>query len=320
MYRYIKRRLSVPMSALWFTIVCLLGACDSNSNSTPATPQTPEPPSTEVPPPPSAAPPAPPEEGRLNVTAAFPSVNDERIALVTRVTVLFDADLLTGQNLQNLIRLSYDQEPVAGSVRRLADNRLEFQPTNLLQPSRTYDVYLSEDLMSAEGLTLANAAQHWQFTTIGDVYTTSQEVIDLCMSGLDVEMLGAVNAARQSARDCGDQYYPATHRLQWSCHLQESSIRHTQDMTEHDFFAHAGSDGSNVGERVNRTGYSWRFVGENLAAGQRTVGEAMTGLLDSPGHCQNIMSPNYREFGSAYLYESETYYKRYWTQNFATPR
>ena len=109
MYRYRKRRLSVPMSALLYTIVCLLGACDSNSNSTPAAPQAPEPPGTEMPPPPSAAPPAPREEGRLNVTAAFPSVNDERVALVTGITVLFDADLLADQNLQSLIRLSYGQ-------------------------------------------------------------------------------------------------------------------------------------------------------------------------------------------------------------------
>ncbi len=45
-------------------------------------------------------------------------------------------------------------------------------------------------------------------------------------------------------------------------------------------------------QRVRRTGYAPRsVVGENIAAGAPTADEVMQGVLDSPGHCANLMDP-----------------------------
>lgn len=107
--------------------------------------------------------------------------------------------------------------------------------------------------------------------------------------------------------------------------LTQSALIHTVDMVEHRFISHSGSDGSNVAERVTKTGYKWLVVGENLAMGQRTPEEVIEGWLDSPGHRQNLLHDRFREIGVAYI-EGEIVASNgtiwrggYWTQNFGTP-
>lgn len=311
---------SLPAALAFAFAISGLTGCNSSDEQASSTPQDNSQPATTVPAPAAATPPAPAENGRLNVVAAFPSNADERVALVSDITVRFDANLIAGQTLTRALRLTSNGELVAGSVGQPAADTLTFNPENLLAPNAVYQVELAADLMSADGLPLAAAAQQWQFTTIADVYTTPQDVIDLCMSELDVEMLAAVNSARQQSRSCGSDARPAVGKLRWNCLIQEAAIGHSQDMASNDFFSHTGNDGSNIGLRIDRTGYPWSYVGENLAAGQRNVTEVMTGLLDSPGHCRNIMEAGFTEFGFGYAYGEATYYRRYWTQNFATPR
>lgn len=77
--------------------------------------------------------------------------------------------------------------------------------------------------------------------------------------------------------------------------------------------SHTGSDGSSPVQRIDREGYSWSALGENVAFGYRNVASVMAGWLASPGHCSNIMNPNFTQLGAA-----EVDY--YWTQVFARPR
>ena len=93
--------------------------------------------------------------------------------------------------------------------------------------------------------------------------------------------------------------------------------QHSQDMAANNFFSHSGSDGLQVGNRVTATGYDWQTVGENIAAGYPTEANAVAALLESPGHCSNIMNPAFREFGSAVEFTSRVVYPSYWTQVFA---
>ncbi len=259
----------------------------------------------------------PNDSGKLNVAAAFPGPNEPRVALVSTVTVQFDDNLLAGQDFNDAIAVTLNGVAVTGSVSQSTSNTLVFVANELLAPAETFSVTLDSSLMSEDGLSLSDNS--WSFTTVADVYTTPQSVIDECMSDLDIEMLAAVNAARQVQRYCGEDFKPAVGKLHWNCLLQESAIVHSLDMATHDFFSHTGSDGSTVAERVTATGYNWQSVGENLAAGQRTVTQVMEGLLASPGHCVNIMYETFTEFGFGYRTNDDTYYKRYWTQNFARP-
>lgn len=150
--------------------------------------------------------------------------------------------------------------------------------------------------------------------------STSQGVIDQCMSQADKQMLSQVNSARAVARSCGDQFYPPAAALSWHCTLEDVAYAHSRDMGDHNFFSHTGSDGLSVGERVTNAGYIWTAVGENIAAGQLTIDAVMTDWLDSPGHCANIMRPAYTEFGAASYIVTGSDYPIYWTQVFAAPR
>jgi uncharacterized protein YkwD len=85
------------------------------------------------------------------------------------------------------------------------------------------------------------------------------------------------------------------------------------------FFSHTGSDGSQVAERARRSGYAWRSVGENIAAGQMTAEAAMQGWIKSPSHCANLMQPGYTEMGLAFAVNPQSESGVYWVQVFGLP-
>jgi uncharacterized protein YkwD len=126
-------------------------------------------------------------------------------------------------------------------------------------------------------------------------------------------MLAEVNRLRAEGRDCGGEPFGPAPALVWNGRLGAAADAHTHDMAQHDHFDHVGTDGSTVGDRVNRAGYAWRRVGENIARYQETVEEVVADWAASPGHCANLMNPAFAEFGAA---EED----RYWTQVFGHPR
>ncbi|MES9850770.1 MAG: CAP domain-containing protein [Candidatus Thiodiazotropha sp. L084R] len=131
------------------------------------------------------------------------------------------------------------------------------------------------------------------------------------------EMLSLVNKARAIARDCGTETFKAAPSLSWNCKLYEAAFVHSQDMIDYDYFDHQGSDGSSVGVRVSRSGYDWKAVGENIAAGYPDNEQVLENLLSSPTHCENIMDAKFREFGFAVIATDQARYYNYWTQVFA---
>jgi len=131
-------------------------------------------------------------------------------------------------------------------------------------------------------------------------------------------ILQRLNAARAQARDCGSERYEATGPLVWNTRLEQAARRQSDDMARHDFFSHTGSDGSQIGDRVNRTGYRLRRAGENIAGGQTSDQAALDGWLTSPGHCRNIMQPAYRDVALTCTADEDSTLVRYWTQVFGT--
>ncbi|MGX9217678.1 CAP domain-containing protein [Massilia varians] len=134
-------------------------------------------------------------------------------------------------------------------------------------------------------------------------------------------ILAGVNAARASARSCGNRQFAAAPPVTWNPQLGEAALSHSRDMAARRYFGHKAKDGSMPADRATRAGYAWQRVGENIAFGQSTSDEAVAGWLDSPGHCANIMNPGFTEMGAAYGVAAE---KRsgivYWTQVFGRPR
>ena len=133
-------------------------------------------------------------------------------------------------------------------------------------------------------------------------------------------VLALVNDARSVARKCGrDDFAPAA-PLSRSDTLTAAAAAHALDMAAHRKLDHTGSDGSSSGERVTRTGYVWRAVGENIASGQKDADAVVAAWLESPGHCATLMGPYFTEMGVAFSYAPGANPGIYWAQEFAAPR
>jgi uncharacterized protein YkwD len=133
---------------------------------------------------------------------------------------------------------------------------------------------------------------------------------------VSAELLRQINHARSQARRCGSRAFGAAAPLQLDTRLSRAAERHAQDMLAHDFFDHRGSDASTPAIRVAATGYRYRLVGENIAEGTETVTEAVQGWLASPGHCENIMDPAFRDTGVAFAVNQSGAPRIYWVQDF----
>jgi len=135
------------------------------------------------------------------------------------------------------------------------------------------------------------------------------------------QILDGVNRARAQPRVCGTQSFAAAPPVVWNGRLGLTALAHSSNMAEGHYFSHKEKDGSDPADRATRAGYTWRTVGENIASGNRTPQEAVAAWLDSPGHCANIMNPNFTEMGAAYAINPENENRTpYWTQVFARPR
>ncbi len=133
-------------------------------------------------------------------------------------------------------------------------------------------------------------------------------------------VLELVNAARLQSRKCGRQDFGPAPPLTASPVLAAAAAAHARDMAEHAELTHTGSDGSQPADRITRAGYAWRASGENVASGQRNADAVVAAWLASPGHCANIMEPNFREMGVAFVQVPDANPGVYWAQSFGTPR
>jgi uncharacterized protein YkwD len=133
-------------------------------------------------------------------------------------------------------------------------------------------------------------------------------------------VLQLANEARARPRRCGSKSFAATGPLRPSALLDTAALAHSKDMARHSDMSHEGSDGSTPAERVTRTKYAWRVVGENVAAGPTTPDEVMQGWLASPHHCENLMDPRFTELGVGFVFDPQSKSGVYWTQVFAIPR
>lgn len=130
------------------------------------------------------------------------------------------------------------------------------------------------------------------------------------------KLLEQLNVARSQPRQCGGQAFAATTPLAWNAVLGSAAESHSRAMANNNFLDHKDRDGRTPGDRAELAGYSGQLVGENIAAGQDTVRKVVDGWLASPGHCANLMNPQYRELGAAYATDPKSDAGIYWTAMF----
>ena len=112
-------------------------------------------------------------------------------------------------------------------------------------------------------------------TPIGDASAPQLQAAVVCL----------VNIERES------RHLPA---LKASSRLNRSAQGWTNTMVSHRLFSH----GADFSARITAVGFDWSNVGENIAAGFSTPASVVKGWMASTGHCQNILSPIYRNVGT----------------------
>lgn len=139
----------------------------------------------------------------------------------------------------------------------------------------------------------------------------NQEIVPVS-AAFQKEMLQLVNDQRAAGCTCGNEYFGPAKPLVWNPLLESAASRHATDMHTNSFFDHKGSDGTRIADRLNDAHYEWQAVGENIAFGYDNMEEAVSAWINSPTHCELLMSPNFSEMGAAQS-------GLYWVQTFGNP-
>jgi len=134
---------------------------------------------------------------------------------------------------------------------------------------------------------------------------------------LEWRMLDIVNQRRSEGAMCGDDSYPPAPPVEMNVTVREAARLHSEDMARYDYFDHMGRDGRSPAQRIRDVGFRGPDpLGENIQMGSATAEGAMQSLMNSPGHCANIMNPRFRVMGIGF-YNDGTAGGNYWTQKFA---
>jgi uncharacterized membrane protein required for colicin V production len=105
-------------------------------------------------------------------------------------------------------------------------------------------------------------------------------------------------------------------RLQWDDRLLPVARQHSEEMFRLKYFAHQSPVSGSPFDRLKTAGITYTRAGENLAYAQ-SVSVAHRGLMQSQGHRENILRPEFTHMAIGVV--SAGPYGRMFTQMFVTP-
>ncbi|MBI5277048.1 MAG: CvpA family protein [Burkholderiales bacterium] len=108
---------------------------------------------------------------------------------------------------------------------------------------------------------------------------------------LEERMLDMVNAERAEH---------GLKPLQADRELQQVARAHSRDMFARGYFSHVSPEGEDLRDRLDEAHARYLAAGENLALAQ-TLPIAHQGLMNSPGHRENILRPQFGHLGIGVL-------------------
>ena len=145
---------------------------------------------------------------------------------------------------------------------------------------------------------------------------SSPEIVENSSSTLSAQITKILDMTNAERSNVG--LAPLTYNPQ----LAQAADIHSADQRNQpctvESLSHRGSDGSNAGDRIIRTGLSVRTWRENIACGFSGVDAVMVGWMNSAGHRANILNPEMTQIGISINFSDTGRY--YWVQEFAVPR
>lgn len=125
---------------------------------------------------------------------------------------------------------------------------------------------------------------------------------DTSVSAIEKAVLDLTNAERQKA---------GLQPLQADTKLMNSARQKSNDMATNNYFSHTSPTYGSPFDQMKSNGITYRSAAENIAMGQRSAEEVVKGWMESPGHRQNILTPEFTHIGIGYDANG-----KYWTQQF----
>lgn len=142
---------------------------------------------------------------------------------------------------------------------------------------------------------------------------------DVACPGANTAVGHASPAELRSAVVCLINRQRATHHLP-ALHASPLLDRSAQNWTNTMVTTHQFTHGANFASRITAVGFVWRAAGENIATGFATPRSVVRAWMASTGHCENILSPTYRNVGtgvSRRVVQGFATGAGTWTQDFA---
>lgn len=142
----------------------------------------------------------------------------------------------------------------------------------------------------------------------GEVYWTALWARPFTSDGLirtAAEVVALTNAERTAA---------GLRPLADDPRLASAAQAYSADMAARAFYSHTSPEGLAPWDRAAAAGATHRGIGENIACGQRSPREVVTGWMNSPGHRANILKPDFTHLGIGFAGGGPA--GTYWTQLF----
>ncbi len=166
----------------------------------------------------------------------------------------------------------------------------------------------SREVMSTAG---PSAQAQYMLELINLARTNPQAAAQEFTTNLDADVTATLNYYKVDLNQVRSEIAssPVRPPLAWNDQLAQAATGMATDQAVNGFQSHTGSDGSNLGQRLDRAGYANRAAsGENTYAYSESVDQAMEAFLidwgvSDSGHRNNLLQPTatsdqfYREVG-----------------------
>lgn len=109
--------------------------------------------------------------------------------------------------------------------------------------------------------------------------------------GIEKQVLDLVNQERSKV---------GVKPLSMDWEVQRTARVKACDMADKHYFSHQSPTYGSPFDMMKQFGIDYRSAGENIAQGQRTPSEVMQAWMNSQGHRENILKPDYTNIGVGY--------------------
>lgn len=184
-----------------------------------------------------------------------------------------------------------------GNTRFIIDSKNEF---DILKVDDKY-ITIFYDLHTNNQITSYQVISENIEDSTKDIYPVYSKEIQ---AGFEKQIIDLANSVR-------DRY--GLKRLVFCEKASSSSLKHSKDMGEKNYFDHNNIDNESPFDRMKKEDINYSLAGENIAAGQINAIYAHEAWMNSLGHRKNILG-DYDNIGVGVSFGG--HYKIYYTQNF----